>query len=380
MKVRTILGAVPAFLAIAACGAGGDTPSRGQTTTTSAVSAKGTPHVVTRAEPAGEDEDAGAAEENPCALPGGLAALSGYRVRIWAQGTSAISHPDSLVRDGNDIWVGYQNVTAKDGTDGKSSTVVEYDRHGRVERTFSVPGHSDGLRIDPATHLAWATSNEDANPGLVSIDPVSGIVTPFVFAPTVHGGGFDDMAFLNGMFFIAASNPTLDASGVNVFPAIDAVSFQGNNVVLTPVLSGDGTAVDVTTGAQVTLNEVDPDSMNIDPAGELVLVNQGGSELVFISNPGTSTQSVRRLSVATQLDDTVWVTSAHGQLLVADGTTNTIYSVRTTFVPGTVYTETPDDSSIASMVGTLNLTTGVVSPQIIGFKKATGLLFVPDPE
>jgi hypothetical protein len=41
-----------------------------------------------------------------------------------------------------------------------------------------------------------------------------------------------------------------------------------------------------------------------------------------------------------------------------------------------VYTETPDDSSIASILGTINLTTGVVSPQVIGFPKATGILFL----
>jgi hypothetical protein len=322
------------------------------------------------------DEHGG--DDDACALPGGLGALPGYKVRVWAKGTAQITHPDSIERDGKDIWVGFQNVTAKDGTDGKSSTVVEYDLHGRVERTFDVPGHCDGLRIDPATHIVWASSNEDGNPGLVSINPATGVVTKFTFAPTAHGGGFDDMQFVNSKMFIAASNPTLDATGVNVFPAVDQVTFAGTQVVLTPVLFGNATATDVTTNTQVTLNVVDPDSMTTDPAGDLVLVDQAGSELIFISNPGSLAQTVTRLPVATQLEDTVWIPSAEGQLLVVDGTTNTIYSVRANFVPGTVFTETPDDSSIASMVGTLDVTTGVVSPQIIGFKKATGLLFVPD--
>jgi hypothetical protein len=319
------------------------------------------------------DEDGGR-----CSSPTGLAALPGYKVRVWAQGTSQYSHPDSIVRDGRDIWVGYQNVTAKDGSDNKTSTVVEYDLRGRVERTFSVPGHCDGLRIDPATHVVWASSNEDGNPALVSIDPGTGTVTPYTFDPTAHGGGFDDMAFVGGKMFIAASNPTLNAAGINVFPAVDQVTFKGTHVVLTPILQGNGTAVDVVTGTQVTLNEIDPDSMSIDTSGNLVLTNQAGSELVFISNPGSASQSVTRLLVATQLEDPTWITSTDGELFVVDGTTNTIYSVRAPFVPGTVYVETPDDSSIASMLGTLDPTTGVVSPQIIGFKKATGLLFVPD--
>jgi hypothetical protein len=310
-----------------------------------------------------------------------LGALPGYSARVWAKGTTQFSNPDSIDGDGNDIWVGYQNVTATDGTDGKSSTVVEYDRFGRVERTFDVLGHCDGLRVDPATHIVWASSNEDANPGLVSIDPANGVVTKYAFpTPPVHGGGLDDMGFVGGKMFIAGSNPTLDASGANVFPALYEVSFQGTNVVLTPALMGNATALDVTTGTQVTLNVVDPDSITIDPAGRLLLVDQAGSELIFVTNPGLSSQTVTRLQVPTQLEDTVWATSAVGELFVVDATANTIYSIRSAFVPGTVFTETPNDSSIASMVGTVNLTTGVVSPQVLGFGKATGLLFVPGGE
>jgi hypothetical protein len=370
MKARALFSYGLACVVIPACNPGGQGSPGGVETTSSAISAEGAHDPSAK----GKDHDA----DRCGSPPDGLAAFPDYKVRIWAKGTTEFSHPDSIERDGTDIWVGYQNVTAKDGTDGKSSTVVEYNLRGRVERTFSVPGHCDGLRIDPTTHLVWASSNEDGNPGLVSIDPATGTVTSFTFDPTVHGGGFDDMAFLNGKMFIAASNPTLDALGVNVFPAVDQVTFQGTHVALTPVLQGNASAVDVTTSLPVTLNEVDPDSMSIDPAGDLVLTNQGGSELVFISNPGSASQVVTRLGVATQLEDPTWATSADGEFLIVDGTTNTIYSVRAPLVPGTVYTETPDDSSIASMFGTVNLKTGVVSPQIIGFKKATGLLFVPD--
>ena len=310
--------------------------------------------------------------------PGGVAALPGYAVRVWAQGTKDFSNPDSIEVDGNDVWVGYQNVTAKDGTDGKTSTVVEYDRHGRVERTFAVPGHCDGLRIDPATHIVWATSNEDGNPVLVSINPASGVVTPFTLATTEHGGGYDDMAFLGGKMFIAASNPTLNAAGVNVFPALDEVTFSGSTASVAPVLLGNATATDLTTSSTVTLNEVDPDSITIDPAGDLVLDNQAGSELVFVHAPGTAGQVVSRIPLPTQVDDTAWVTSAKGFLFVVDGKANTIYTIRTKFVVGTVYTETPDDSSVTGMLATIDLKTGFLAPQIIGFKKPTGLLFVAD--
>lgn len=372
MKATAALGIWGVCAAAAACSGDGGATAREEGATASAAQALAV----------GAAQLAVAADENPedrsCALPGGLGALPGYSVRIWAKGTTATTNPDSIVQDGNDIWVGYQNVTSKTGGDGKTSTIVEYTRHGRVENTYAVPGHCDGLRIDPATHLVWASSNEDGNPGLVSINPVTGVVTPYTFAPTAHGGGFDDMAFLNGKMFIAASNPTLDGAGNNVFPALDQVSFSGTNVVLTPVLMGNATATDVTTQAAVTLNEVDPDSIAIDSSGNLVLVNQGGSEFVFISNPGTSSQTVTRLATATQLEDPVWIPSAKGQLLLVDAKANTVYAVRGPLVPGTVYTETPDDSSIASMLGTIDVATGVVSPKIIGFGKATGLLFLAD--
>jgi len=283
--------------------------------------------------------------------------------------------------DRGHVWVGYQNITSKTGGDGRFSAVVEYSSDGNLLRKFAVPGHCDGLRIDPVSHTVWASSNEDGNPGLVSIDQESGKITTYTFSPTVHGGGFDDMAFVNGKMFIAASNPNLNAAGVNVFPAVDEVTFSGTNVVLIPVLNGNGIAIDTMSGQAVALNEVDPDSMSIDAAGNLVLVNQAGSELVFITNPGTLAQSVSRTLVGTQLEDTVWIKSAgRGRLLVVDGATNTIYSVETNFTAGTIYTETPDDSGVSSFVGTLDPASGIIKPIIIGFTKATGLIFAPRAE
>jgi hypothetical protein len=327
----------------------------------------------------GDDDE----KNDRCRAPDGLAALPGYSIEVWARGTSTIFNPDSIEWDGHDIWVGYQNMTTKDGSDGgagfgTTSTVVEYDRRGQVERTFSVPGHCDGLRVDPTTHIVWASSNEDGNPDLTSIDPSTGTITHYTLDPTVHGGGYDDMAFQGGKFFIAASNPNLDPSGVNVFPALDLVTLNGTHAVVSAVLQGNATATDIATGSTVTLNEIDPDSITIDPSGDIVLDNQGGSELVFIQNAATPGQTVSRLSLPTQVDDTVWVTAKKGTLFVVDGKANAIYAVKTKFVVGDVFTETPDDSTIASMVGTLDVTTGKIFPQIIGFKKATGLLFVPD--
>lgn len=75
----------------------------------------------------------------------------------------------SIVRWHNTMLVGFQNHIAKDGADGKFSTIVQYSLKGEVMRTFSVPGHNDGLRLVGDPDL-WALQNEDANPNLVVID------------------------------------------------------------------------------------------------------------------------------------------------------------------------------------------------------------------
>jgi len=115
-------------------------------------------------------------------------------VRLFAKGSGAQSNPDSIVVDGQKVFVGYQNVTAKDGTDHKASTVVQYDLSGKKLKTFDVPGHQDGMRMDPATHLLWSMSNEDGHPQLVTIDPSTAAHKTYGFAPTAHGGGYDDSA------------------------------------------------------------------------------------------------------------------------------------------------------------------------------------------
>jgi hypothetical protein len=128
----------------------------------------------------------------------------------------------------------------------------------------------------------------------------------------------------------------------------------------------------------VTLNLSDPDSLSVDDKGDLVLVSQADSELIIIANPGTPQQKVSRIPVGTQLDDTVWATSTHGSLLVSDGSTGATYWVKSdNFAVGTIYTEMPDDSGVASALGTVDPSTGIITPFAIGFGKPTGMLFVP---
>jgi hypothetical protein len=312
------------------------------------------------------------------------AVISPYQLSVFAKSANGYSQPDSIVQWGDSILVGFQNHVAKDGSDGKSSTIVQFALNGRVERTFSVPGHNDGLRVIGLNEL-WSLQNEDANPNLVVIDLGTGRQTLYTFpaSATPHGGGFDGIVELNGNVYLTASNPSSNSAGVNIFPALVRARLHGhhgNSVDVTPVFNGDATATDVTTGLSVQLNLQDPDSMTVDPKGNIVFTDQADGQLIFVANPGTGSQVIGRLPVTaggamTTLDDTAFVPSGAAYMLFSDVGGDTIYRLDRGlfgFVPGTAYS----GSDTAGTLGVLNLDTGAVTPVGTGFKSVRGIVFV----
>ncbi len=93
-----------------------------------------------------------------------------YSLSTFAVSESGYSDPDSVTFNANDIFIGYGNGGAPDGSGGAMSTIVEYDMTDTVVTTFTVVGHNDGLRINPSDGTLWALQNEDANPNLAVID------------------------------------------------------------------------------------------------------------------------------------------------------------------------------------------------------------------
>ncbi|MGB7847398.1 MAG: hypothetical protein WBL63_17420 [Candidatus Acidiferrum sp.] len=311
-----------------------------------------------------------------------------YKVSVFAQSPMGVSQPDSIVRWRNNIIVGFQNHVAKDGTDGKFSTIVVFSLAGTLLHTFQVQGHNDGLRVVGDDEL-WALQNEDANPNLVVINLESGHAKNYTFAPTPHGGGYDDMVVKDGKVYITASNPNLDAMGNNVFPALVRASLSGSEVLLEPVFNGNASATDIPTANTVQLNLTDPDSMTIDPRGNIVLDSQADSELVFIRHPLTDQQTIGRINITSSatgpggatitLDDTAFAPHSHAFLLVTDVSAGVIYRIDSGtfgFEPGVAYSA----SDTLGLVGTLNLDNGVVTPIVTGFGSARGLLFVAPTE
>jgi hypothetical protein len=275
--------------------------------------------------------------------------------------------------------VGFGDGHKPDGSDGLSSQIVDYRMDGSVAYTYTVLGHSDGLKFNPVTHELWALQNEDANARLVIIDPVSHRQRSYRFSAAPHGGGYDDVVFRGCNAYISASNP---ANNPNTGPAIVSATLQGGMVKVAPVLAGNANAIDIPTDASVQLNLQDPDSMTIDPLGDIVLDSQADQELLVVGNPGHSNQRVLRLPLSYQtqtgpapveVDDTAFVTSTEGFILFADKGLNTVFALKkNAFAPGSAYTAADG----GPFVGTLDMTSGVITPIVTGLANPGGLVFV----
>ncbi|HKI26935.1 MAG TPA: hypothetical protein VKA07_11460 [Candidatus Sulfotelmatobacter sp.] len=314
-----------------------------------------------------------------CAALGQVTPSIPYTVSVFATGVAgSYTKPDSITLLGNHVFIGYGNNVSTTGSDGKSSTIVEYKMNGDIVNIFSVVGHNDGLRVNPKTKLLWALQNEDANPNLVIIDPATSAQTLFTFGPTPHGGGYDDIAFRGNDVFLSASNP---ANNPNFGPAIVRATITGSTVSVSEVLNASAIATDIPTEKPVTLNLQDPDSMVFDPLGDLLLDSQADGELIIVHHAGFADQSVFHLGLklkgaATQVDDTIFATSTHGVILVSDRDAGAdgsgiVYAIsKDIFSPDAAYTATPNS------VGAVNFDTGVITNVVSGMVSPHGMAFV----
>jgi hypothetical protein len=154
-------------------------------------------------------------------------------------------------------------------------------------------------------------------------------------------------------------------------------------VWLDPVLNGNAPAFDIPTGAPVPhLNLQDPDSMTIDPRGNIVLDDQADSQLIFIRNALSHQRLVGVLKITspgapvTTLDDTAFAPGRDAYMLFSDVKGETVYKIvnhQFGFEPGTAYST----SDTLGFVGELNLDNGVVTSIATGFGSTRGLIFVP---
>jgi len=326
-------------------------------------------------------------------------AMSPYMLNVFP-GTppAGATQPDDLAvsADGKRLWVGYGNGVDTTGKGGPSR-LVEYDiATGRVLKNISIPGHLDGLKINPATGDVWATENEDGNPTLAVIDHESGAFRIFRFSPALITGGFDDLVFVSKrgdshhdkdssqeVFVVTSSQ--VDTTT----PVIVRISgpLRATDTQATPVLPGAPLSVwNVVTNQEETTDMVgDPDSMTLDPAGELVLDNRSDDSLYIVRDP-KSQNPVLRVPLTlggapVQVNDTIFTTSqtndvssTAGTIFITDTTANVIYVLTKPYFPSNeIYTA----ANVVNQVGLVDLNTGVVTPIATGFQGVHGLAFSP---
>ena len=307
------------------------------------------------------------------------------------------TQPDDLAisANGKYLWIGYGNGVDTFGKGGPSNA-VEYDiATGAVLKSISIPGHLDGLKINPVTGEVWATENEDGNPTLAVIDPESGAFKIYRFNPTLITGGMDDLVFVPRRDSRHDADSAVDvyivtSSQVNTTtPVIVRICgpLQATNTCLKVALPGAPESVwNVVTNQPETTDMIgDPDSMTINPAGELVLDNRSDDSLYIVRNP-KAVNPVLRVPLtlggaAVEVNDTIFtwsetsrVSSTTGTIFITDTTANKIFMLTKPYFPSNeVYTA----ANVANVVGLLDLNTGDVTPVATGFKGVHGLAFAP---
>jgi hypothetical protein len=305
--------------------------------------------------------------------------------QLFIRGNTTLYNPDGIVITTRFVFVVWQGQS--DHKPGPS-TIVKYDRAGRVLGSVAIEGRCDGLRLNPSTRKLWALFNNDGQNGspkrqplLYTVDPITLVAAKYVF-PVVqpHGGGYDDIAFIDGQAYLSASSPTLTAAGINDKPIVVSANLTAaGRVLIRPLLKGNATVFNANTGTRTPMNFSDPDSLAVDGHNDLVIVGDNDQELLVIENPGRSTQSATRYGYGTQFDDVAWTSGTQGTLWIADTNQNAVYTVGASFPAGTVFGEGPSGIPVQSFIGTID-SGEIVTPLLTqrdGVFSPTSLIFVP---
>jgi hypothetical protein len=305
------------------------------------------------------------------------ARAASFTVQQFATGVAiGGTSPDSVQFGDGSLWIAYQNGAASTGGSG-SSTLVRYSPSGSVINTWSIAGNVDGLRIDPSGTV-WALQNNDANSALTTINPVTNATTSYTYGSSytnVSGRGFDDVQFTKGQIFISETNPVSSADPIVVrmtTPLASPLQIAG-------ILNSAFTGTNLATRKMQSTTITDPDSLILTPSGDLALTGEADQEIVFIHNEGTAGQSesfIRLLGaggtpISGNPDDTAYPTATSGYFYIADTGANIVYRVTATGLTlGAVYVD------VGKVFGSLNLSTGVVTPIFTGVSPH-GVQFVP---
>jgi hypothetical protein len=304
-------------------------------------------------------------------------ATAPFSVSVFATSVPGqYTQPGAIAFTGGSIYVAYSNGAALDGSSG-STTIVQYSLAGAVGTTFTVPGANAVLKTNPQSGLLWALQNPAGNSAVTIINASNGNSQTVPLAAPAQGGGYADVAFLQGDRYITASTPS---GNPNTAPAILNVAITeastGNTSSLTPVLAGNAQGTDSLTGSTVSLNLQSPTNVEFDNLDDLIMNDRTDSQLITVHNLGAPDQSVYSTpltlnSEAVQIRNTAFVTSANGTLYVSDPGAETVYAVTKPLLSdGKVYTTT------GSMVAKIDLDSGQLTPVVTGLVTPTNVTFI----
>jgi hypothetical protein len=302
-----------------------------------------------------------------------------YTVSVFATAPAGLTNPGSMDTHLGDIFVAYTNNAAPNGSSGYSN-IVEYSSTGQVIGTFEISGSVSGVQYNPFDDTLWALRNPDANPAVTTIEVITGTMTNLSYTnATLHGGGYDQVVFVNDQAFLSASNPKLNSQGQNIYPSIVEATRTGNKLSISPILLGNATLTDVTSGTSVVSLQSDPQSITIDPSGDLVLDSQPNGDLIFLRGPGFPNQVGFRLHLSdgtgnqVAVHDTVFPSATNGTIYVTDTAANVVYAVSSNAIPpNSAFSASPSDGALERT----DLLTGQVTPIVTGFQSPAGALFV----
>lgn len=293
------------------------------------------------------------------------------------------------------IWTAYQNGINPNGTPGSTggptqSTIAGYNPvTGTLVRTINVTGKVDGLTSDPNLGRLIATVNEDDNSAIYVVNQTTGTAAQYTYTPNpaVSGnGGTDSIAIWNGNIYVTHSNPndTTQASEylVTLHPFTHVAS-------LAPVFFDNSRATNAVSGTVARMALTDPDTNYVMPmaspmyAGELATISQGDGKIIFAHHGVHHNLQVLNLTDnvtgnVPPIDSIAVATSNNGTLYVVDAKAGTITALVTNgWAKGTVFVSEPNDNG-NPLIGTLDLSTGKITPLGNSFVSPKGLLFVPD--
>jgi hypothetical protein len=252
---------------------------------------------------------------------------------VLATAPAGASAPDSITLANGDIWVAYTNGADSTGVSGHS-TIVEYDRSGKIDHKYQIAGSVDGLKLDPVTGEIWALQNQDGNSTLTLIDPETHkLAGPFSYAIKSSARGYDDVAFERGKVYLSYTNPVNpgDPTLVQLLNGNDPHGILHTRAILR---FGD-MGHNLETGNLGVIPQTDPDSLKVAPNGDLLLTGGADQTIVDIHHPGTHHQIVSfttivGVSPSAGLDDVIRVNARAGTFYLSDTHDNRVLVVHAT--------------------------------------------------